>query len=74
MVKLSALLSTEERLIFVVLAALRVSHIARYAPSLRLAKTPNIKRHSANITVQMVLDPESVDYCPNESISLSTRW
>jgi hypothetical protein len=34
---------------------LRVSHIARYAPSLRLAKTPNIKRHLANITVQMVL-------------------
>ena len=38
-----------------ILAALRVSHIARYAPSLRLAKISNIQRHSANITVQMVL-------------------
>jgi len=50
---MSALLSSEERLIFEVLAALRGSHIARYAPPLRLAKPPNIKRHSANITAQM---------------------
>ena len=28
-------------------------HIARYASSLLLAKTRNIQRHSANITVQM---------------------
>jgi hypothetical protein len=43
--EMSALLSLEERRIFEVLAALRVSYIARYAPSLRLAKISNIQRH-----------------------------
>jgi len=38
------------------LAELLGCHKARYAPSLRLAKTPKIKRHSANKRAQMVLE------------------
>ena len=38
-----------------ILAVLRVGHIARYAPSLAPCYTPIMRRHSANLTVQMVL-------------------
>ncbi len=46
-----------------ILATLRVSHIARYAPSLRLCYNPIIRRHYYNLTVQMVLFRNLVTFC-----------